>query len=272
MSASTPKTMSSRLMTMKFMQRSAAKSTPPSPSTPNGPPSKKVRLSNGGSASSRPNSHDHEILQTALAEEERKRQEASDKAAQYSGETKWVLSFQDGLHGRRQESMKVRTAGFAEIDAENDSDEEEDQVRPARMQFGGGIKKKEKASVPFQKAENSEGEISSSGEDIDSDDPTAELIRETKREVAAERRESRKSRASMGSDAARAPPQPIDEDMYLGNLTSLSGGTGGSRPAGRGMSQVECYQCGKLGHMATSCPKKAGPRGSAGRGRGKGRR
>lgn len=272
MSANTPKTMSSRLMTMKFMQRSAAKSTVSSPSSPSGPPSKKTRLSKGGFAAGTPNSHDHEILQTALAEEEKKRQEASDKAAQYSGETKWVLSFQDPLNGTRQESMNVRKAGFAEIDADNDSSDEEEEVRPARMQFGGGIKKKIDASVAFEKAENSEGEISSSEEEIDSDDPAAELIRETKREVAAERRESRKARASMGNDSPRAPPKPLDEDMYVGNLTSLSGGAGGSRPAGRDMSSVECYQCGKRGHMATSCPKKGALRGSAGRGRGRGRK
>ncbi|KAF2845136.1 hypothetical protein T440DRAFT_522892 [Plenodomus tracheiphilus IPT5] len=272
MSASTPKTMSSRLMTMKFMQRSAAKSTASSPSTTNGPPSKKVRLSTGGSAPGTPTSHDHEILQTALAEEARKQQEASDKAAQYSGETKWVLSFKDDLSGKRHESMHVRKAGFAEIDAEDDSDDEEEDMKPTRMQFGGGIKKKSDTTVPFEKAEDSEGEISSSDEELDSDDPTAALIRETKREVAAERRESRKARASMGNDSPRAPLKPLDEDMYVGNLTSLSGGAGGSKPAGRDMSNVACYQCGQKGHMATSCPKRSTPRGSAGRGKGKSRR
>lgn len=129
------------------MQRSAAKSTASSPSTPNGPPAKKLRLSKGESAPSSPYSHDQEILQTALAEEERKQQEASDKAAQYSGETKWVLSFQDPLSGKRQDSMTVRKAGFAEIDAEDDSDGEEDEVRPTRMQFGGGIKKKAEVCI-----------------------------------------------------------------------------------------------------------------------------
>ncbi|KAI8933336.1 hypothetical protein NX059_009960 [Plenodomus lindquistii] len=272
MSATTPKTMSSRLMTMKFMQRSAAKSTASSPSTPNGPPSKKVRLSKGGSAPGTPSSHDHEILQTALAEEERKRQEASDKAAQYSGETKWVLSFQDPLSGKREDALKVRQAGFAEIDAEDDSSDEEEEARPARMQFGGGLKKKTDTSVPLGKAEDSEGEVGSSDEEVDSDDPAAELIRETKREVAAERREGRKARASMGNHSPRAAPNPLDEDMYVGNLTSLSGGAGNSKPAGRDMSNVDCYKCGQKGHMASSCSKNPTSRGSTGRGRGRGRR
>jgi hypothetical protein len=160
MSSNTPKTMSSRLMTMKaslrilprinhllmseqFMQRSAHKATASSPSTPSGPPSKKARLSNGHAAPGTPGTPDHEIIQSALILEEKKRQEALDKAAQHTGETKWVLSFKDPMDGKRQESLQVKQAGFAEIDAADDSDDDEEEVRPVRKQFGGGLKKKE---------------------------------------------------------------------------------------------------------------------------------
>jgi hypothetical protein len=275
-----------QLLTRKqFMQRSAAKTVASSPSTPNGPPSKKVRLSNGTSAPGTPGTPDHEILQSALAAEEKKQQEALDKAAQYKGDTKWVLSIKDPLEGKRQESMKVRHAGFAEIDAEDESGEEEAEARPVRMQFGGGLKKNDvcmmrvaqqkchtnwfQTAVPFEKAEDSEEDTGASSEDLDSDDPTAELIRETKREVAAQRRESRKARTSTGNDPPRRPSRPADEDMDVGGLTSLSGGR---QPAGRDMSNVECHKCGRKGHMVSNCPKNSAPRGSAGRGRGRGRR
>jgi hypothetical protein len=125
------------------MQRSAAKSTASSPSTPNGPPSKRVRLSSGGSAPGTPGTPDHEILQTALAAEEKKRQEALDKASQHTGETKWVLSFKDPLDGKRDDSLQVRHTGFAEIDAQGSSEEDEEEVRPIRKQFGGGVKRAE---------------------------------------------------------------------------------------------------------------------------------
>lgn len=118
------------------MQRAAAKS---SPSTPNGPPSKKARLSNGASAVG---TSDHEIIQSGLDAEEAKREAALDKAAQHAGETKWVLSFKDPLEGKRQDAMKVRQAGFAELDAEDDDEDDEEDVKPIRMQFGGGVKKK----------------------------------------------------------------------------------------------------------------------------------
>lgn len=119
------------------MQRAAAKSSPSS-STPNGPPAKKARLSTGASAQS---TTDQEIIQSGLDAEEARHQAALDRAAQHAGDTKWVLSFQDPLEGKRQDAMKVRHAGYAEIDAEDESEEDEEDTRPVRMQFGGGVKK-----------------------------------------------------------------------------------------------------------------------------------
>ncbi|KAH7413934.1 hypothetical protein DE146DRAFT_627034 [Phaeosphaeria sp. MPI-PUGE-AT-0046c] len=274
MASNTPKTMSSRLMTMKFMQRSAHKATASTPSTPDGPPSKKARLSNGKSAPGAPGTSDHEILQSALAAEEKKRQEALDKAAQHAGETKWVLSYTDPFAGKRPESLQVRQAGYAEIDAADESDEDEEEVRPIRKQFGGGVRRKEvriagistshvtdfkQKPVTFEKAEGSEGEAESSPDDYDSDDPTAELIRETKREFADKNNRSRATQKSSGRS-----PAAVDEDRSLRGLESLSGGS-----KQNSMSNVECFRCGQKGHVQSDCPK---PRGSAGRGRGRGRK
>ncbi|KAF1828236.1 hypothetical protein BDW02DRAFT_563322 [Decorospora gaudefroyi] len=268
MSGYTPKTMSQGLMGMKFMQRAAAKSSPSSPSAPNGPPTKKARLANGASAAG---TSDYDIIQAAQVAEEKKRQVAFDKAAQHTGETKWVLSFQDPLVGKRQDGMKVRQAGFAEIDAEDDSDSDSQDAKPVRIQFGGGVKRADN-TIPFIKAENSESESESSSDDYDPDDPTAELIRETKREMAAERRESRRARANAANDSSKGTPRRPDEDANLNGLTSLSGG--GRLGSGRGgkfddgMRNVECYRCKQKGHIAVKCPTMSG---SAGRGRGRGR-
>lgn len=241
------------------MQRSAAKNVASSPTTPNGPASKKVRLSNGGSVSA-----DQQILQSALAEEAKKQQEALDRAAQHTGETKWVLSYTDPLEGKRGDALTVRQAGFAELDADDSEDEEdEEQAQPIRRQYGGGVKKATKPVA--EQAEGSEGETESSSEDdYDSDDPTAELIRETKREMSSKKRESRKSHREA---SPRTAPRPINEDANLDRLTSLSGGR---KPAGRDMSNMECFKCRRKGHAKADCPNPG--RGSAGRGRGHGGR
>ncbi|KAJ4346431.1 uncharacterized protein N0V89_010360 [Didymosphaeria variabile] len=267
--------MSSRLMTMKFMQRSAAKSVNSEPSTPDGPPSKRMRMSNSGSAASTPGApSDREIMQSALAAEEKKREEALARAYAHTGETKWELSYKDPYAGKRAPMMQVRQAGFAVIDADNDSDEEEED-KPIRMKFGGGLKKKKAAKPDLVKVEGSgsgsESDSESSSGEIESDDPTAELIRETKREVSAKERNARRAQKAAAVTPVRRTGAPIDEDMDLAGLTSLSGG----RPnAGRDMSKVECYGCGKFGHTKADCPnpgrRPSGPpgmRGSRDRGR-----
>lgn len=245
MATSTPKTMSSRLMTMKFMQRSAAKNTNSSPSTSDGPPSKRMRMSNGGSAPGTPGTPDHEILQSALAAEEKKRQEALDKAALHTGETKWVLSFKDPLEGKRADTLNVVQTGFADIDAESDSEDEE--VRPVRKQFGGGLKKPEKL-VAAEYVDRSEDESDASSGEDDSDDPAAELIRETKRQIANENREKK-------------APKMTHPDSSLRGLSSISGGGGLSGRGSSNSNNVECYQCGQKGHVRAKCPQGAQGKG-----------
>lgn len=268
----------------QFMQRSAGKTATPEPSTPNGPPSKKVRLSAGGSAPGTPNSPSG--VATPQSADERRREEIEARNAERLGETKWVLSFQDPFPANRKPKMQVREAGFAVIDAEDDSEEEEEQ-RPIRMQFGGGVKKKpavrresrnghiskctdlnQTTTAATAKTEDSDSENESdSSDDFSSDDPTAALIRETKREMAPKERETGKSK-QLANDTPYRPKttSTLDGDMDLGGLSSLSGG---GRATGN--RSVECFKCGQKGHMKDQCTAKTAPRGSVGRGRGRGR-
>lgn len=131
--------------------------------------------------------------------------------------------------------------------------------------------------MPFVKAENSESEDESSSEDYDSDDAAADLIRQTKREMASEKRESKKSRASTGNSTPKGTPTRPNEDRSLNGLTSISGGRraggGGGISGGQSrMNNVDCYKCGEKGHIAANCSNSSTPRGSAGRGKSKGRR
>ncbi|KAH8702038.1 hypothetical protein BGW36DRAFT_424330 [Talaromyces proteolyticus] len=86
------KTMSSRLLTMKFMQRAAASAAQPTvEEQPETPSPKRPRLS-APSSPAQPLS-DLEAVNAALAAEEQKRAEAITRQAAEAGESEWVLDY-----------------------------------------------------------------------------------------------------------------------------------------------------------------------------------
>ncbi|KAI0010149.1 hypothetical protein F4779DRAFT_578934 [Xylariaceae sp. FL0662B] len=115
------KTMSSRLLGMKFMQRVAASPSPsPSPTTPKADErsSKRRKLSRENSDSLV--QVDQAAVQAAIAEEERKRHEAVAKRAAELGDSRWVLDVPETAKAsghQVQTPLNVIQVGFAQIDA-----------------------------------------------------------------------------------------------------------------------------------------------------------
>lgn len=133
---STPKTMSSRLMTMKFMQRAVA-SESNSPTTP--------RSDNEGSAKRRKVSHtsaksspitplyDQKAVQAALEEEDKKRQAAIERRAAELGDSRWVLDSHLPSSGAGLNSpLNVVQVGFSQIDSTAGPGEKEDTKEEAK--------------------------------------------------------------------------------------------------------------------------------------------
>ena len=135
-----PKAMSSRLLTMKFMQRAAATSTASSPTTPQ---------SEEKSSKRRKTSHSPAIQQTidalvdeaavkkAIADEERKREEALVRNAAESGDARWVLNTTEQTGGatrnnKVQTPFNVVQVGFAQIDSPDHTDEQETLLDPSQ--------------------------------------------------------------------------------------------------------------------------------------------
>lgn len=136
------KSASSRLLTMKFMQRSTAASSQSAPSTPGARPAKRQRMSDV----SMQRDADAEAVQVALAAEELKRTQALERHAVEAGDTKWTLNLTDASSNTETTPLKVVSAGYIAIDSplaqERDisvGDEDEGTVRPrliGRRSFG----------------------------------------------------------------------------------------------------------------------------------------
>lgn len=116
---SVPKALSSRLLTMKFMQRAAASSPNPSSPSPDEPSPKRQKKS--ADSPSRPKADrlaDQRNLQAILAAEEAKRQVALDKQAAEAGDTRWVLSYEDQEKSAQASNggLRIIQTGYANLD------------------------------------------------------------------------------------------------------------------------------------------------------------
>ncbi|KAF4614292.1 hypothetical protein G7Y89_g15447 [Cudoniella acicularis] len=259
-----PKAMSSRLLTMKFMQRAAASlPTTSSPSTTDEPPNKRRRTE----VDSCPPTFnvnalaDQRAIQKAVADEEAKRQAALEKQAAEAGDTRWVLSFEDQNHAAAASSLALRVVptGFAVIDSLSPlqirSLEEEAEDKPimvGRRSFGKFNRVLEKQQDPTieesSSSDSEEDDDSENDSDADSDDPANELIKASRKEAAerakAERKAKKRAEKAKALDLAK---QRKKKDVNLNGLTSLSGKAGTP-------TKGPCYKCGGP-HMKSQCPK-----------------
>lgn len=112
----TPKSMSSRLLTMNFMRRAAA-SNPASPAqaSPAEPSPKRRKTEDSPVGKFDVNAlANQRAVESALAAEEAKRQAALERQAELAGDTHWVLGSSDSTPSRH--SMRVVHTGYASID------------------------------------------------------------------------------------------------------------------------------------------------------------
>ena len=103
------------------MQRAAASSPSPAPTTPDQPSPKRQKLDSDSSPATP--SADLQAVQAALAAEEAKRSAAIERQAAEAGETKWFLSFRpengnvaDGTFENGHGSLRVINASYSGID------------------------------------------------------------------------------------------------------------------------------------------------------------
>ena len=148
---SAPKSMSSRLLTMKFMQRAAATPSLAFPTQEEPYPKRRKKDSDSpGRPSFDVNTLvNQRAVEAAAIAEDAKRQAALERAAAESGDTRWVLSFEDERATASMSALRVVQTGYANLDVPSsirpiEVDIEEDKpVMVGRRSFGKFNKKLE---------------------------------------------------------------------------------------------------------------------------------
>ncbi|EDN93079.1 predicted protein [Sclerotinia sclerotiorum 1980 UF-70] len=270
---SAPKAMSSRLLTMKFMQRAAAASpTNASPSSLDEPSPKRQKTAQNTPTKFNVDSlADNRAIQAAIEEEEAKKQAALDRAAAEAGDTRWVLSFEGRKNLNTPKNiLRVVQTSFAKLDLPSptkvqhtdDGDNIFGDDKPfmvGRRSFGKFNKVLENPDIEFSSpSEEEESDHEESADEDSEDDPTGakELIKASKQEAIKRAKEERKAKKKAEkAELLELSKKRKKKHVSLNGLTSLSG-SGGSAfgSGGANKSDIKCYTCGG-NHIARDCPR-----------------
>lgn len=269
---------------MKFMQRAAASPASSSPATPTATPtpdseqvSKRRKLSHKPTPSKTQASAaqiDQAAVQAALAEEERKRQEALVQRAAELGDEHWVLERPDkGTSPSReiQTPLNVVYVGFAQIDCSNDADLDAESIDS----LPGYTSKIRRYNMPDKLASKHRTMKERDSESDDSGDSSSSSSSDSDSDSDADRRAGRHSygkrpepprsdsprtilQSKKSAEQAKAKQfagQRRKKEIKLnspktpssgGGLLSIS--SGGATPF-----RQNCHRCGKPGHKSAEC-------------------
>ncbi|OBS18151.1 hypothetical protein FPOA_09878 [Fusarium poae] len=257
MAPETPRAVSSRLLTMKFMQRAVASENSSPASETNS--SKKRKTDHSSPAGRLDLNIDQATIQAALDAQETKRQEALEKHV--GADTRWVLN--NAFAGSKATSqaktpMNVVYVGYGDIDSSNDSGDNEDALTAGRT-----------STNSFKKAINQKQPQKTSDDDDDSEDensddadtPSHGLKRKPSTDSPSRSRSRSRSRPSHeNSKAKEFRDKRKKKEVKLGRPTSISGGGissgGGNQFSPAGGKPMTCYKCHQSGHKAVDCTKR----------------
>ncbi|KAF6817120.1 zinc knuckle [Colletotrichum sojae] len=265
---------SSRLLTMKFMQRAAATGSP-AESSPEEPSSKRRKFQNSPLTGDF-HSFDQAAVQAALKAQEAKRLSALEKSRAELADTHWVLdgAVGESKNGGASAPPNIVYVGYAEIDGAAGSDESETAQPVGRKRIGNFESKN--AKTVAQKSGAAEDDSSDSGSSSDSDESSDdEGPSSGGNDTPSSKSKSKKgeclSSAGQGRTRVNLKPQKSAEslkarefqdkrrkkEVKLNQLSSISGAGGFSSPGtDRPQAAFTCHNCGKAGHKMAECPKQ----------------
>ncbi|KAK3399309.1 hypothetical protein B0T20DRAFT_436466 [Sordaria brevicollis] len=277
------KTMSSRLMTMKFMQRAAATAaTAPTsdkfntPKTEDEGPSKRRKHSHT-SKSNTPNPEadqalfDQKAIQAALEEEEKKRQAAIEKRAAELGDSHWVLpGVSAAPKAGARPTLNVVQVGFAQIDYSGNASDSDDAPAavPTTARFRQFNMKKKEA---YDDDDENDSDSDSSGSDSENDRSEGEASSDSNKQADRGQQQDTnprgQKRARPGASfsekrseerrkAAQFAQGRRRKEVNVNRPASISG-SGAPPTFGRQGFPGACHTCGQNGHKSNACPRKS---------------
>ncbi|KAM0297448.1 hypothetical protein ACHAPM_009574 [Fusarium culmorum] len=258
MAPETPRAVSSRLLTMKFMQRAvASENSSPASETHS---SKKRKTDHSSPAGRLDLNIDQATIQAALDAQETKRQEALEKHV--GADTRWVLN--NAFAGSKATSqaktpMNVVYVGYGDFDTSNDSGDNEDALtvgRTSTNSFKKASNQKQEPQKTSAADEDSEDENSD-----DADTPPQGLKRKPSTDSPSRSRSRSQSRPSHeNSKAKEFRDKRKKKEVKLSRPTMISGGGissgGGNKLSSAGGKPMTCYKCHQSGHKAVDCTRR----------------
>ncbi|TDZ37150.1 hypothetical protein C8035_v008971 [Colletotrichum spinosum] len=292
---------SSRLLTMKFMQRAATSGSPAEPS-PEEPSSKRRKFQNSPLTGDF-HSFDQSAVQAALQAQEAKRLSALEASRGDLADSHWVLDGQwgSGSDKKADAAPSVVYVGYADIDGGSGDDDDEEGLQQVGRKKIGNYGKNKDVKVHFppvgeedpltrqQKVAVEEDSDSSSSSSNDEDDSDDEEDSDDEVDTPVSKPKAKKKvvegLASGGHGRTRVNLQPkksvesqkarefrdkrMKKEVKLNKLSSISGGFTSPAANNSHMANLNCHNCGKVGHKALDCPnkQKGGKRKSFGKSR-----
>ncbi|KAL6867998.1 hypothetical protein J3F83DRAFT_738828 [Trichoderma novae-zelandiae] len=259
MAPETPKGPSSRLLTMKFMQRAVASAASSPQTDDNSQTSKKRKLKHSTTAAAEERISaliDQASVKAALEEQEAKRQAAL--ALHTATGAHWVLNTKlDNTNASKpsEPSLNVVYVGYGDIDSSNESGGED------APQNGRTSTRKPKEVVEKQKPSPSKDE--QSGEESSSDDDDEAPKRKSRRLDSGDSssRSQSRSRPRVSEESKKAKDfreKRKKKEVRLNTISSIS--SAGAGGAGSQAPNMNCYICKQPGHKAASCPRNSSRR------------
>ncbi|OTA01801.1 hypothetical protein A9Z42_0021270 [Trichoderma parareesei] len=280
MAPDTPKGPSSRLLTMKFMQRAVASAASSPQPDENSQTSKKRKLKHSATAAAEERISaliDQASIKAAIEEQEAKRQAAL--ALHSATGAHWVLNTKlDKLNASKpsEPSLNVVYVGYGDIDSDNESGGEDapligrTSTRKPKVVEDQACLHLPAASpnVPYCLADLSQKPSPSkddqSGEESSSDDDDDEEPKRKSRRLDSGDSSSRSQSRSiprLSEEAKKAKDfreKRKKKEVRLNTISSIS--SAGAGAAGNPASNMTCYICKQPGHKAASCPRNSSRR------------